>query len=152
MGWVNIFKPLSTFLSSAPLINLCKVDNYFLWNFLLVQGIEPRAAGFRSKYANLCFATPHHKGNFWYNDQWRHLLLKFLFIKNRLENYNLILFRHCTFFNKGVFKYVLIKKGSMAHRKHLNFLPIHHGFESRHFKFGWSGMALNGIKIKPLYS
>ena len=57
MGLIDIIKPLSTFLLAAPIINLNNMDNFFLWKFLGMLGIEPRAAGSGRK-AFLCRPLP----------------------------------------------------------------------------------------------
>ena len=52
MGFINIFKPLSTILLAAPLINLSNIDNFSTEKKLGTLGIKPGAAGSGSKYAN----------------------------------------------------------------------------------------------------
>ena len=52
MGFINIFKPLSTILLAAPLINLNNIDNISTEKKLVTLGIKPRAAGSGRKYAN----------------------------------------------------------------------------------------------------
>ena len=48
MGYMNIFKPLSTFLSAAPLIKSDKISG------MLGLGIKLGEARSRSEYANHC--------------------------------------------------------------------------------------------------
>ena len=52
MGSFNIFKPLSTFFSAAPLLNLGSI--FSLWKFSGQLGMLPGAAGSGTKYASQC--------------------------------------------------------------------------------------------------
>ena len=61
MGLINSIKPLSTFLETAPLINLSNIDNFFLWNFLHMLGIKHRAAGRDASMLPLWCATRNGK-------------------------------------------------------------------------------------------
>ena len=56
MGSINIFKPLSTFLLPAPLINLSKIDHFSFQIYFGMLGIKPGAAGWE---ASMCYAAPH---------------------------------------------------------------------------------------------
>ena len=65
MGWINIFKPLSTFRKPSLLISLSNIEKNFFWKISDMPGIKPGAARSGSKYANhsLCCTAPvlrHH--------------------------------------------------------------------------------------------
>ena len=58
MVLVNIFKPLSTFLSPASLINLSNIDNNFASEIFLKLEIEPGTAGGEASMLHLCYQAP----------------------------------------------------------------------------------------------
>ena len=55
MGSIYVFKPLSTFLYAAPLIN---IDNFFSGKFLVTLRIEQGAARCEASRQPLCYAPP----------------------------------------------------------------------------------------------
>ena len=62
MGLIDIFKPLSTILKPAPLINLSNIDNFSSENFWEYWEIKPGAAGWEASVLPLCYAAPsYHK-------------------------------------------------------------------------------------------
>ena len=58
MGLINFFKPLSIFLSPAPLISIANINNFFLWNFLGYAGNASRGCWVRSKSAASVLCSP----------------------------------------------------------------------------------------------
>ena len=58
MAPINIFKPLSTFLSPAPMINLSDINNFSSEIFIGTVGIDPRVAGWEANMLPLCYAAP----------------------------------------------------------------------------------------------
>ena len=59
MGLINIFKPLSTFLLPAPLINLSNINNFSSEIILGMRGIKPWGAGWEASMLPQCNAAPH---------------------------------------------------------------------------------------------
>ena len=57
MGSIYIFKPLSTFLYPALLINLSNADNFSSEFVLETVGIEPWAAGWEASMLPLSYAA-----------------------------------------------------------------------------------------------
>ena len=57
MGWINIFKLLSTFLYPAPLINLINIDNFYPEKISGTTGIKSGGAGGEASMLPLCYAA-----------------------------------------------------------------------------------------------
>ena len=64
MRFINIFKPLSTFLWAALLNNQSSMYNFCSDNISGMLGIEPGEAGFQSKFANYSEMLPIYKSTF----------------------------------------------------------------------------------------